>query len=135
MADYIERKKVYADVSRLLPDDVFSDYADGISRAIIDAMNIIEKAPAVDVRSERHGQWSNEMVFAKETAPGYHSDDVRFGFRCSECGAILNKTRYCGNCGAKMDGNGKSDNWIATSKQFPPENQIVDTKIEDEKRV
>lgn len=37
------------------------------------------------------------------------------------------------NCGAKMDGKSNIARWIPTAEQLPPENQIVDTKIDDEK--
>lgn len=44
------------------------------------------------------------MVVVKVRGAGYHDDDVRFGFRCSECGEVLSKNKRCGNCGAIMDG-------------------------------
>ena len=77
MAEYIERKKVFADISRLLIDGaILPDYEDGINRAIIDALNIIEKAPAADVRPERHGRNITKMNPVDE-------------FVCSECGFIM----------------------------------------------
>lgn len=65
--------------------------------------NDIDAVPTADVLPVVHGKWSKDMVAVKETAPGYHSDDVRFGFQCSRCGEISNyKTPYCGCCAAKM---------------------------------
>ncbi|MCM1059433.1 MAG: hypothetical protein NC452_03990 [Eubacterium sp.] len=56
--------------------------------------------PAADVQEVKHGKWSDKMVGIQDEVFG----DTHFGFQCSECGAVLNKTKYCGNCGAKMDG-------------------------------
>ncbi|MCH5323982.1 MAG: hypothetical protein J1E39_02100 [Eubacterium sp.] len=60
-------------------------------------------APAADVQEVKHGKWSDKMVSYKDELFG----DLTFGFRCSVCGSILNKTKYCGNCGAIMDGGEK----------------------------
>lgn len=103
MSDHIERAQIYADISRFLIDKNSADLTDcedGWTSAISKAMDVIKNAPAADVRPERHGRWSDNMVSYMDDFNG----DMHFGFRCSECKAILNKTRYCGNCGAKMDG-------------------------------
>lgn len=56
---------------------------------------------------QKKAQWSDKMV-------GYYDayNDFHAGYQCSECHAILNKTKYCGNCGAKM-----SDEKQAAPKQ------------------
>lgn len=59
----------------------------------------VRKAPTVEAEPVRHGRWSKDMVTYKDAFGDMHA-----GFRCSECKTILNKTRYCGACGAKMDG-------------------------------
>lgn len=56
--------------------------------------------PTADVQEAKHGKWSDTMVCQVDPIFG----DSHFGFKCSECGEVLNKTPYCGNCGAKMDG-------------------------------
>ena len=64
----------------------------------------IENAPTVEAELVRHGRWSDKMIAYREKSDFPEHGDFHFGFQCSECKAILNKTRYCGNCGAKMDG-------------------------------
>lgn len=135
MDEYIERKRVLADISRFLVADVIDPkYKDAWESAIIKAMSIVEEAPTADVRPIRHGHWSDKMVAVpQKNKVGYHEDDYEFRFQCSECGKVLNKTAYCGSCSAKMDG--KTNDWISISEHMPPESQIVDTKIDDEKGI
>lgn len=111
MAEYIEREEVLElmrSVSRDIedvPENAFpKDYADGWEDGLETAADKVESLSAADVRPERHGRWSDKMIAVKINDIGSHDDDYRFGFRCSECGVVLNKTKYCGNCGAKMDG-------------------------------
>ena len=47
----------------------------------------------------KRGKWSEKPRTYKDKFGNFC-----FGFQCSECGVIINKTRYWGNCGAKMDG-------------------------------
>lgn len=75
-----------------------------VSHAII-ASRLLDEIPAADVSPVRHGRWVNED-FPDEQA------DATDPAICSECKepdhkaehgyAILSK--YCHNCGAKMDG-------------------------------
>lgn len=46
----------------------------------------------------RHGFWSKETLPFKDKQGNQH-----FGACCSNCGAILDRTKFCGECGAKMD--------------------------------
>lgn len=46
---------------------------------------------------EQLGHWS-EMKCIQDNFGDFH-----FGYQCSHCGAIMQKTKYCGNCGIKMD--------------------------------
>ena len=75
------------------------DYAIGRARGIMDAVEIINKFPAVEVV---HGHWEK-------------SDIPHEKFCCSVCGGAcwyydyegdVARSRYCPNCGAKMDGDG-----------------------------
>ena len=55
----------------------------------------IKDLPAVDAVPVVHGRWI------------FHDDDIMPWVSCSECGICTdstNKTSYCPNCGAKMDG-------------------------------
>lgn len=108
MAEFIERKKVFADISRLLIDGaILPDYEDGINRATIDALNIIEKAPVADVLPGSHGYWIPIFENAADEKRG-----VAMKYKCSECGNTAKDETYshamdyefCPHCGAKMDG-------------------------------
>ncbi|MCM1055620.1 MAG: hypothetical protein NC394_08880 [Bacteroides sp.] len=73
----------------------------------------VSECPSEDVRPEKHGKWSDTMIGVEDEISrfGDHSfKDFHFGFKCSVCGAVLNKTKYCGNCGAKMDGKDGENN-------------------------
>lgn len=119
MAEYIEREAAIKAIDHEVSLDGL--YAN------------IKAIPAADVRPERHGEWKHV------------SDDDQYEgcYFCSECKEEFYYLgdnddmlpNFCPNCGAKMYGSGKSDNWISTSEQLPPENQIVDTKIDDEKGI
>lgn len=107
MAKYVDKAVVIEKLEYYI--DNFG-HGDRINRqcsrlSVEDAISAVEDAPAADVRPERHGHWSDKMVaVSQKNKVGYHEDDYAFGFQCSECGEVLNKTAYCGNCGAKMDG-------------------------------
>lgn len=135
-AEYLRREHVIALISKCqekIGDDKDYDISgspeskDGAEAAVEYILNHINDIPTADVQPERHGKW----IYS------YDSPNCEYA-KCSVCEYTRNPTtqtgwNYCPSCGAKMDGNSKSDNWIATSERLPPENQIVDTKIEDEK--
>lgn len=94
--DFIERKRAYATLSRLLITDangsnMITNYEDGWTSAISKAMDVIMDSPAADVRPERHGEWV-------DIGDGYVA--------CSECGEEHGwqdyRASYCDTCGAKM---------------------------------
>lgn len=99
MAEYIEREKIYADISRLLIDKSTADLTnceDGWTSAISEAMDVIKNAPAADVRPERHGRW---VDYKHNTS----------AIQCTVCEHIFESAifgyAYCPICGAKMDGD------------------------------
>ena len=101
--EYIERDMYYQKINGLSKGGC-GDYP-LYCLAINDCMNVLDEMPAADVEPVRHGHWYN-----------------RGGrFRCSACDnkALLKdiggtggwsheyeqqKSPYCPNCGAKMDG-------------------------------
>lgn len=92
MADYIDREALgIGECNR----DVFENkgYADGWNNAI----KMLYRAPSIDVRKVKHGNWKGKPIC------GYTS------VRCSVCDKVFaennGKWRYCPNCGAKMDGD------------------------------
>ena len=95
-----------------------------VSFALERIKSYIQKLPAADVQEVKHGEWSDEMISKNgykivETTTGSlvipskytYVPDHQLGFQCSSCGALMkNKTTYCGNCGAKMDGKDGENN-------------------------
>jgi hypothetical protein len=86
-------KYINADIWRRLPNDL--PYKASVKRVLI-------QAPAADVVEVKHGEW----IAHNKTM--YGSD-----YSCSLCGNIADEdnrgkfailTKYCSNCGAKMDG-------------------------------
>ena len=83
----------------------------GYNHGVGDSIAIIKNAPTIEAEPVKHGKWVK-----MSDADGYY-------YACSECGEELyrewifdrefdlfpkkktiDKTRYCPNCGAKMDG-------------------------------
>ena len=58
-------------------------------------LNLIEKAPEVDVVEVKHGEWIKDNNFSQ----------IVNKYKCSLCGVedIVLHQNYCPNCGAKMD--------------------------------
>lgn len=98
MAEYIKRKKVYEMLNTLGGCDAEPEsWSDGWDKAIDAAIEELDKIPAANVRSERHGHWI------------YQEPDDEFSWKpylCSACGEKggKNYTEFCPHCGAKMDG-------------------------------
>ena len=83
MTDYIKREDALKVVDDIVCD---ADDAERTCDRIIDL-------PSADVAPVRHGRW--EVVDAEEPR--------RYG--CSECKRLSwSMDNYCGNCGARMDG-------------------------------
>ena len=78
----------------------------------------VVNAPATDVQPVRRGQWIEKPPYKDEIVKG-----LEYQIVCSECdeqnsslefdenhnaiGKTFYKTRYCPNCGARMDGEKK----------------------------
>ena len=85
MAEYIEREAAKKNAFRyLLPN--------GEESPMVMFVDAIDKIPAADVEPVRHGTW--EVYSAKDSL-----------YMCSKCHCLPKyKTKYCPNCGARMDG-------------------------------
>ena len=83
MAEYIERKAA----KKVL--------AFGVG---VTAANALDKIPADDVVKVVHGRWEDTGIDELDLIYG--------GWKCSACGYIFcgNKTNFCPDCGAKMEG-------------------------------
>lgn len=120
--EYIEREKVHRLVRSLTqytwtnPDK--SKYR--VTVGIDDVQFSIDKIPAADVAEIRHGEWLedeyNETTYCsecKEEALYNSTFELQFDYDWEEnlvpCGYEEHKeyirTKYCPNCGAKMDGD------------------------------
>ena len=84
-----------------------------IENLMILLMMTIQEQPTVDAEPVRHGAWlscDKEGYILTETAL---RDGRRwYGYKCSECNNIYHGnafTKYCHNCGAKMDGERKDN--------------------------
>ena len=54
-------------------------------------------------KSQTFGLWSENKVYCEDNLDGISVGNGRYGYRCSNCGGIFDKTPYCGGCGAKMN--------------------------------
>ena len=74
-------------------------YADGVSGRQNEIIDYINEQPTADVAPVRHGRW----VIIEILCGG---GKERKYYRCSECNkANVIRSNYCGNCGARMDGD------------------------------
>lgn len=103
MAEYIDRDTLKAELEKINPVDFGSYMNWEIHRGASDALRVVDytvdEAPAADVVPVRHGHWVK-------------SDIPNVEFRCSECGGAcwyyncggaVTKSKYCPNCGARME--------------------------------
>ena len=101
MAEYIEREAVekMLDDAGIISDGEYNGYC-------TEDVNI-KDIPAADVAEVRHGRWVETRIIRYDGSKPY----TQFVHSCSLC-KYLNKrkkgwnTKYCPNCGAKMDGEG-----------------------------
>ena len=88
--EYIEREAIEKAFAKEIHTNYLDDYAKGFQAALLAVMSI----PAAEVAPVRHGHWIIN-------SDGYYP-------QCSECMSEprgMEMTKYCGECGAKMDGD------------------------------
>lgn len=96
MTEYIERE---ATKGELLSWAVCINHPEHLMRE--DAIYVLDTIPAADVAPVRHGRWIDEVEKHPELYGWVPLDSVV----CSICDISNNrKTKFCPNCGAKMDG-------------------------------
>ena len=89
MTDYIKREDA---------EKLFDEYRSMMAIKICEYGIELKRIPSADVAPVRHGRW--EVIDAEEPR--------RYG--CSECKRLSwNMDNYCGNCGARMDGDEDDD--------------------------
>ena len=68
---------------------------------------VIDEAPSVDAEPVRHGRWETKEYTTEDSFDDWiviHHEEV-----CSECGkGQRERSNFCPNCGAKMDGGKKN---------------------------
>ena len=69
------------------------------SVGLIMAEEIVNSTPTVDAEPVRHGHWVTQ--WNRYDKDGYVIQTIG---RCSCCNQYSDVLDYCGNCGAKMDG-------------------------------
>lgn len=110
MAEYIEREKLLEKLHEVGGCGAAPDtWADGYDKAIDLAYDIVQMTPAADVAEVKRGKW-----IYHECVSSY--DGTISGHSCSVCRAFVDEEtfdndtfykKYCGNCGARMDGEGE----------------------------
>lgn len=69
----------------------------------VDVRRIICESPIIDAEPVRHGQWETKEYTTEDSFDDWiviHHEEV-----CSECGKGQGeRSKFCPNCGAKMDG-------------------------------
>lgn len=101
MSDYINRDELL----KIRPFTVCGgwicrDYDEGFLDCADKAREAIKNLPAADVAEVKHGKWQLD-----EAASCGHTEYIYTCSVCRNCEAWgeAEKTRYCPNCGAKMD--------------------------------
>lgn len=104
MTDYISRETLLNDKAFMRGGKASDPYVCGYLDALDDLEKVVEAIPAADVAPVVHGKWL------------WFEDCVNSGLYCSACHKLIHKvmrpkkklSRYCPNCGAKMDGGDHS---------------------------
>ena len=100
MDDLISRKALLEQINNLCSDGnedwIGTDNQSFVNHA--DVVDIIADAPAVEAEPVKHGRWERQKYY------GGVRKGIVARIICSECGYPNEKTNYCPNCGAKMDG-------------------------------
>jgi predicted RNA-binding Zn-ribbon protein involved in translation (DUF1610 family) len=81
------------------------NYVNGANQFRQQMKNAIRKQPTADVAEVKHGEWVVDVMQCAE-----YSEKIYFCSACRNWDAWgeTEKTNYCPNCGAKMDG-GKAE--------------------------
>lgn len=90
---------------RLIDADALMELANNHRDKMVDA-NDIARFPTIETEPVRHGEWvKNEKESEK------HIESIYYCSICQnwEAWGETEKTKYCPNCGAKMDGKEKME--------------------------
>lgn len=104
----IDMRLIDADALKTLFDDIKANHTDAFAISIESVKQLIDESQTVDIEKEKQLYFSagykvrdEEAELAERHGKWSVGDD----YECSECECMsAEKTAYCGNCGAKMDG-------------------------------
>lgn len=87
-------------INDIFPRRTESDYQKGIAVGMAMAKVAINEQPTIDAEPVRHGHWIER----------YGVFDGTY-YKCSVCNYNCSRTKenYCSDCGAKMDGERRTD--------------------------
>lgn len=114
MSRYIDADKLESELFRDGIAGIFLDYPRRRKYTIGEIRGMLKNeriAPTADVVEVRHGEWKYY-----ECVSSY--DGLISGYACSVCNSFVEDEyfeaeeyhkKFCGNCGAKMDGERKDD--------------------------
>jgi rubrerythrin len=90
----IDANALYAKLGKMAREPYYQHNGEDYYVGIADAAGEVAGAPTVDAVEVVHGRWE-----------GIEFDMF---YKCSNCGLIVEYelSKYCPNCGAKMDGDG-----------------------------
>lgn len=133
MDKYIRKDKIIQDIEEeigisnmALDEDVW------FNRGLKTALSYIKKFPAADVQPVKHGKWIDIHEWCK--MHNSKPSGIGFYYWCSNCGKCVNhRTNYCGECGAKMDGNKEKDNNVGhlTDEETAIYESWIESEAED----
>lgn len=112
MAEYISRDELLKHLNECKNDPLFDP---DMARICFAISIFVQNMKTADVQPVKHGRWIEKPPYKDETVEG-----LEFQIVCSECdeqncslefdenynaiGKTFYRTRYCPNCGARMDG-------------------------------
>ena len=108
MAEYIEREALEIDLNGRLDflgdlNGIDDHYTMGFFEAVIRA----KEFPSADVAPVRHGRW---LTWEEQFPGSTPKKQSGLGVFCDKCHSHAdNRTDYCPNCGAKMDGSSNEE--------------------------
>ncbi len=116
MSELIDRQMSLAEIDDTIAGSLNRSEDVYIDKGLMMARRLIEKMPSIEVVPVRHGRWIAKLPYEDEVVK-----DLEFQIVCSECdeqnasitfdensvpiAKTFYRTKFCPNCGARMDAN------------------------------
>lgn len=97
---YVDADVLMEHLKRKEAEPATRNYTEGFNDALMRCRSMVHSAPTVDAEPVKHGRWFLER----------DPNGNPYCFHCSCCDSdyhhigVTSATKYCPNCGAKMDG-------------------------------